>query len=243
MPRLLAMPLAGRGFRAEVARYGASYARLYAAIAAQAGAAYVVDASKWPVQALALSRAGLDVRVIHLVRDVRGVAYSLSKRDVARPHAVGSRRHVALSPAAAAARWVACQSQAELLRRCGLPLARMRYEDFVRQPAAGRGGGAGRARPVRAVGPTWRTSATGGSCWARSHGLSGNPSRFRDGEITLRADEAWRAGCRGATAPSSRRSACRSCCATAAPAGSPAAGTGRHDARRPASRANGRRCR
>jgi hypothetical protein len=26
-----------------------------------------------------------------------------------------------------------------------------------------------------------------------SHGLSGNPSRFRDGEITLRADETWRA--------------------------------------------------
>jgi len=25
-----------------------------------------------------------------------------------------------------------------------------------------------------------------------SHGLSGNPSRFRDGEITLRADETWR---------------------------------------------------
>jgi len=26
----------------------------------------------------------------------------------------------------------------------------------------------------------------------RSHGLSGNPSRFRDGEIALRADETWR---------------------------------------------------
>ena len=26
-----------------------------------------------------------------------------------------------------------------------------------------------------------------------SHGLSGNPSRFRDGEVTLRADETWRA--------------------------------------------------
>ena len=26
-----------------------------------------------------------------------------------------------------------------------------------------------------------------------SHGLSGNPSRFRDGAITLQSDEAWRA--------------------------------------------------
>jgi hypothetical protein len=29
---------------------------------------------------------------------------------------------------------------------------------------------------------------------SESHGLSGNPSRFRSGEVTLRADEAWREG-------------------------------------------------
>src|SRR5579859_4585308 len=46
MPRLLAMPLAGHRFRADVAAYGASYARLYGAIAVEAGVACVVDASK-----------------------------------------------------------------------------------------------------------------------------------------------------------------------------------------------------
>jgi Sulfotransferase family len=193
LPSLFALPLAGRSFRQDVASYGASYARLYRAIAIEAGADCVVDASKWPVQALALSRAGLDVRVIHLVRDVRGVAHSLSKRDVARPHAVRESdvmEHNA--PAAAAARWVACQGEAELLRRCGLPVTRVRYEDFVRRP-----------RPtvlaaLNALGlsPDPAHLAHIGDSridLSMSHGLSGNPSRFRDGAITLQSDEAWRA--------------------------------------------------
>jgi hypothetical protein len=131
--------------------------------------------------------------VIHLVRDVRGVAYSLGKRDVSRPHAVGEADVMTrLSPAEAAARWVAVQSQAGMLRRCGLPVARMRYEDFVRRPrqaVAAALAGIGLAVP-----PTHLAHIGDGRVrLGTSHGLSGNPSRFRDGEITLRADETWRA--------------------------------------------------
>ena len=193
MPRLLAMRLAGARFRAEVAAYGVSYTGLYRAIAAEAGAACVVDASKWPVQALALARAGLDVRVIHLVRDVRGVAYSLGKRDVSRPHAVaGADVMTRLSPAEAAARWVAVQSQTGMLRWCGLSVTRMRYEEFVRHPRqAVEAALAGIGLPVPAA--HLAHLGDGRVLLGTSHGLSGNPSRFRDGEITLRADETWRA--------------------------------------------------
>jgi hypothetical protein len=194
MPRLLAMPLAGRSFRTDVARYGARYTRLYRAIAAEAGAAYVVDASKWPVQALALSRAGLDIRVIHLVRDVRGVAHSHDKRNVARPHALDETDVMwRNAPLIAAGRWAACQSEAELLPRCGVPVARVRYEDFVRQPrrtvemALTRLGISPDPSELAHVGD-------GHVTLSESHGLSGNPSRFRSGEVTLRADEAWREG-------------------------------------------------
>lgn len=193
MPRLLAMPLAGHRFRADVAAYGASYASLYGAIAAEAGAACVVDASKWPVQALALARAGLDVRVVHLVRDVRGVAHSLGKRGVSRPHAVARADTMThLSPAEAAARWVAVQGQAGLLRWCGLPVTRMRYEEFVRRPGqavAAALAGIGLPAPPEHLAHI----GDGRVVLGTSHGLSGNPSRFRDGEITLRADETWRA--------------------------------------------------
>jgi hypothetical protein len=182
--------------------------------AAQAGAACVVDASKWPVQALALARAGLDVRVIHLVRDVRGVAYSLGKREVSRPHAVREADVMShLSPAMAAARWVAVQSQAGLLRRCGLPVTRMRYEEFVRHPRAAVEAalaGIGLAAPPAHLAHI----GDGRVVLGTSHGLSGNPSRFRD-EITRAPTKPGAPACPGVTVSSSRRSACPSCCATA----------------------------
>ena len=177
LPRLLAMPLAGREFRADAARYGAYYASLYRAIAAEAGAARVVDASKWPVQALALARGGIDVRVIHLVRDVRGVAQSLTKR--------------ARKPAATAARWVSHQTQAGLLRRCGLPFTRVRYEDFVARP---RGTVETALAELGLSVPPSHLDHVGDRrvTLGRSHGIHGNPSRFGAGEVSLRADETWR---------------------------------------------------
>jgi hypothetical protein len=191
LPLLLGMSVAGRGFQSDVAEYGARYSAIYQAIADQAHATCVVDASKLPAQALALARAGIDLRVVHLVRDARGVAHSLSKQ-VHRPHAVQATDQMSRNaPAEAAARWLAIQSEAELLRRCGLPVARMRYEDFIRRP-----------RPVIEAalaqlglpsgGPGLAHVGDGRVVLGRSHGLSGNPSRFSEGEIALGADEAWR---------------------------------------------------
>jgi hypothetical protein len=192
IPQLLAIGLAGRHFRADVAAYGAWYDGLYRAVAAESGATYVVDASKWPVQALALARGGLDVRVIHLVRDVRGVAHSLSKQQVARPHALTEPEFMWRNrPSGAAARWVTCQLQAELLRGCGLPFAQVRYEDFVRQPqqvVEMALAGLGASQPESHLACIDDVSVVLG----RSHGLAGNPSRFNDGKIALRSDEGWR---------------------------------------------------
>jgi hypothetical protein len=196
MPQLLTIRLASRDFREHVAAYGARYASLYRVIAAEAGADYVVDASKWPVQALALARGGLDVRVIHLVRDVRGVSYSLGKQQ-ARPHAADENDLMwRNAPAGAAARWVTCQGQAELLRGCGLRVTRVQYEDFVREPrrtvevALSELGIPVEEAQLSHIGD-------GRVVLGHTHGLSGNPSRFRYGEMVLRADEAWRDQMRG----------------------------------------------
>ena len=177
LPRLAVMPLAGRGFRADVARYGACYASLYRAIAAEAAAGCVVDASKWPVQALALARGGIDVRVIHLVRDVRGVAHSLRKRNK--------------RPAVTAVKWVLHQGEAWLVRRCGPPFTRVRYEDFVRDPRRTvEAALAGLGLPSRLPGS--QILGDGHLALGPSHGIHGNPMRFRYGEISLSPDETWR---------------------------------------------------
>jgi hypothetical protein len=192
LPQLLALPHSGRRFRGDLARYGQIHASLYRAIAAQAGAAHIVDASKWPVQALALARAGIDVRVIHLVRDLRGVVYSLTKQDVTRPHTVHETDLMwHYSPANAAFRWALCQSETELLRRCGLPVTRMHYEDFIRQPQLSMEKAlTGLGLPPRP--PDLAHIRGRHIVLGRSHGLSGNPSRFQEGDLRLRADEEWR---------------------------------------------------
>lgn len=177
LPSLVAMPLAGSRFRADVARYGEGYAAIYRAVAAEAGARCVVNASKWPVQALALSRAGIDIRVVHLVRDARGVAHSLTKRGK--------------KPPVTAVRWVTHQVQASVLRRCGLPLTRMHYEDFARRPRQAV------AVALTELGlscsPADLAHLDDGQVTLRpSHGIHGNPLRFRHGEIPVSPDENWR---------------------------------------------------
>jgi glycosyltransferase involved in cell wall biosynthesis len=152
----------------------------------------VVDASKWPAQALALAQGGVDVRVIHLLRDPRGVAYSLAKSDISRPHALDAPDLMMhSSPAETAVRWSLTQSEVSLLRRCDVPVTRLRYEHFVSAPAESiRAALLDLAIPVgdadlQHIGRQTLELGT-------SHGLSGNPSRFRAGTITLRADDQWK---------------------------------------------------
>lgn len=193
LPQLLGPQVAIRSISTDLSEYQDHYRRLYRAIADVAGARVVVDASKWPVQALALGRSqDLDVRLLHLVRDVRGVAYSWAKSGVARPHAVVDRATMEVHPVArTAARWSVVQAEAEAVGRLLPHYCRIRYEDVV-------------ARPEEAVLELLRRLDVdagiqsidhiedGTVTLASSHGIGGNPSRFRVGPTSLTLDEKWR---------------------------------------------------
>lgn len=191
MPHHLS-PWRTHSFTSYAREYRERYARLYSAIATTAGAQVVVDASKWPAQALALSRGPIDLRVIHVVRDVRGVAWSLSKRDLVRPHATQSREVMFHQGVLSAAGWWAvCQAEVDALRVSGTPVTRIQYERLVTGAVAtlttaldSLGLGV-EPEGLRHVGT--RSAELG-----PSHGLSGNPSRFREGLTPLRLDEEWR---------------------------------------------------
>ena len=76
----------GLGLRKQFAFYARHTPRLFEAMLSQAGKKIIVDSSKLPWRAMALARIPeIDLRVIHVVRDGRGVAWSLAKayeRDV-----------------------------------------------------------------------------------------------------------------------------------------------------------------
>jgi Sulfotransferase family len=191
----LAGPLQSAVFKRRVSEYTAHYLRLYSAIGRVSGCPVVVDSSKHPSLAFCLrERPELDLRVIHVVRDSRAVAYSWTRR-VSRPDSADPSYMATYSPAAAAREWNVHNGALQLLARRGVPTLRVRYEDFVADPPAvltlmARFAGLDIGRGDLAF-----VGADDGVRWARlgaGHTASGNPMRFSTGQITISPDERWR---------------------------------------------------
>jgi len=189
IPRLARWHLPGE-FGAQVAEYAYFYTRVYDAAAAVADASVVLDSSKHSALAYCLRwSADIDLRVVHVVRDSRGVAYSWTK-TVARPEAEGQEM-TRYAPGRAALLWNAHNAAFGLLRRTGVPVLRLRYEELLADPAAA----------IREVarfagidpGPM-DFFGDGTVRLGTSHSAAGNPMRFATGELPLRHDDAWRAG-------------------------------------------------
>jgi hypothetical protein len=193
---LLSSPLLPRSLRSDRDKYVEYYLRIYSAIADVSNCSTVVDSSKHASLAFCLrSHAELDLRVIHVVRDSRAVAFSWTQA-VSRPDASSSSFMTTYKPAAAAAHWNTQNAALQLLAAKGVPTLRVRYEDLVAAPAltlAGIADFAGIATPGSALG---FLGADKGHRWAAlsaAHTASGNPMRFTTGKIDIRSDERWRA--------------------------------------------------
>ena len=182
--------------------YVSHYTRLYRAVRQVSGAQVVIDSSKHASLAFCLRRAAatgasdLDLRVLHVVRDSRGVAYSWTKQ-VRRPEAVtGDGEFMAQwSPAKAAAHWNVENAAFALLARRGVPTTLVRYEEFLRTPLASlRRIARFAGLPAGEAAMAFLTDAAG-SVTAQvsgNHTASGNPMRFDTGPIPLRRDDSWR---------------------------------------------------
>ncbi|WP_255499337.1 sulfotransferase [Nocardiopsis sp. Huas11] len=175
---------------ARADRYNELYHRLYSAVCLVSGAHVIVDASKHASLAACLRRRyGSSLHLLHIVRDPRAVAHSWSKR-VARPDASPDSSEPEMarySAGRSAVQWLAQNAALDALARRGTPTLRVRYEDFVADPEAEFGrvaAFAGHAGRPLDLGPD-------GVRLSRGHAVSGNPMRFADGPVGVRADHGW----------------------------------------------------
>jgi hypothetical protein len=173
----------------DLAIYLDALASLYRGIEEVSGAQVIVDSSKDASHGYLLRSMGsrIDLRVVHLVRDARAVAYSLCERrkfDPGSGREIGGHGYVR-----AAAGWSVTNLLVEGLRAPRRPYLRLPYERFAAQPEASL------RRVVRfAGGDDAAVTMPGGTLDLdlEHHTVAGNPMRFERGSKPIRADDAWR---------------------------------------------------
>ncbi len=153
----------------------------------------IVDSSHEPSQALVLARLPqIQLKVLHLVRDSRAVAFSSTRTKLAfdsgRMRMYLPRKGAVMSAFGWSWRnlWAARIAR---LRRDSIQYARLRYEDLIRTPAEAL------ARTLAQLGfPAQDFSFLNGATvkLGGNHALSGNTVKFNSGTVTLRLDDEWR---------------------------------------------------
>ena len=123
----------------DFGRYARLTARLYAAIGDVSGRGAIVDSSKIPIRAYALLKnPDIDLRLVHLVRDCRAVAWSMIKRARrARSDDSESATWESMITCRTAAAWIVANWQCDwvMSKAQSNRAALVRYEDFAGCPA------------------------------------------------------------------------------------------------------------
>lgn len=187
LPRLV---LGSTFHTAQLTTYRKWTRALFESVAAISGKRVVVDSSKNPGRGLALAGTpGLDVRLIHLVRDCRGVAYSRSKQFKRSVEAGLEKEIRPVSARRTATSWAGFNGFSSLIRRFGHSGSSMllRYEDLVAEPlptleAIGRVTGL----DMKAL----QEKLSNGEAFGFGHTVSGNRVRMT-GSLRLKPDLAW----------------------------------------------------
>ncbi|MEU6999626.1 sulfotransferase [Nonomuraea sp. NPDC046570] len=180
----------------DLDEYVTAYSRVYQAAAEVAGAEVVIDSSKHASLAFCLAAGGVDVHVVHVVRDPRAVAHSWH-RTVERPE--DGRPMTRWGPVRTSLHWTAQNLALDLLSRRGVPVTRIRYEDLLAAPGpalhtltATLGVNQTGPHSTGALPDGFLTGAT--ARLGIAHTASGNPMRFTVGAVELARDDSWRSG-------------------------------------------------
>lgn len=163
--------------------------RLYSGIAAATGCRVIVDSSKLPSHvALLQMLPSIELYIVHLLRDPRGVAYSWLRKKP-RPDAQDITHMRQFSPVRSALAWnMRALSTAGLCRRQPERSLTLRYEDLIAEPREAIN------RIVALIGEqvTVPFADARHVRLGTTHTVWGNPGRFQSGTIEIRMDDEWK---------------------------------------------------
>jgi hypothetical protein len=177
-------------YRSALVVYGRLLECLYEQILRVSRDRVIVDSSGDATHGLILSRlAGIELHVVHLVRDPRAVAFSW-KRMRRRPEIHWTSEHLPIEHARTSAiRWMMHNVLAELLATSAASYRRVRYEDFVADPGTAM---SGILAPYDWIAGQASRVAGQEVALESSHTVSGNPMRFTHGRLKITLDDEWR---------------------------------------------------
>jgi sulfotransferase family protein len=171
-----------------MSEYLGNLSRLYAAAATHLGVRVLVDSSKLPPYGALLDMLpGVEVRVVHLIRDPRATAYSWLRKKVL-PDRAGTAFMQQQGPVKASALWALWNTAAGLLWPRSTRSLRVHYEAFVQDPRTV----VERVLAHAGVEATDTPFVTDTEVeLSPNHTVAGNPSRFATGRVAIRADDEW----------------------------------------------------
>ena len=170
-------------------QYGSVVTRILRAVLEVSGKPIVVDTSKHISTALLLRQIpSVDLRIVHIVRDPRGVANSWSK-IVERPEVQGGAEMDTLHPGRIGLRWLWFNWSFSNMGRLGVPTTTIRYEDFVKEPV----------QALNQIFSFAGLDAIGDEILGdeplylgEGHSVSGNPRRLNKSAVKLSVDDRWK---------------------------------------------------
>jgi hypothetical protein len=152
----------------------------------------IVDSTKEPPFAFVVRGIpSVDFRLVHLVRDSRGVAYSFMKHK-RRPEVLDAPAIMGrLGPVSASFWWLDTNLLCHALASGGRARLMIKYEDLVASPCDVV------ARIARHAGEAVAEEQVAGLIDGKrplrvNHSIAGNPVRFHKGPVRLRLDDEWR---------------------------------------------------
>ena len=174
---------------ADLVAFREVLARLYRAVAKISGAKVVVDSSKYATYGMLMAGSpGLDLRVLHLVRDSRAVAFSWMRRKRMLEVTTGERYMPLKPPWKSAVYWDLENIALHLLSRSARRYELLRYEELAARPSAALSGALDRL----GLAADLRFLRDGSLRLGPNHMVAGNPLRFRRGDVPVEPDAEWR---------------------------------------------------